>query len=1100
MGKVMRKEFEVEKLNNPEFFMENRLTAHSDHVWYKNWEEARSRYGVMADSVERDIPDVLGKGSSFRLFLDGNWKFHYAGNYAQTVKGFETTDYDCRNWADIRVPAHIQMEGYDRPQYANTQYPWDGREDIWTDEMPREFNPVASYVKYFTLPEPFVGEKIFISFQGVESGLVVWLNGQYVGFSEDSFTPSDFDLTPYVKEGENKLAVQVFKWTIGSWCEDQDFYRFSGIFRSVYLYTVPKVHVWDMKVRPLVAEDLKTAELKLELAVDAAEQSAAAEGKTKESKDLAAESLTEQASEKDVLGSVRFRLVELGCLDGAKSRYSGGKGTLVFEKEEMLGKNSGFSYPVNQPKLWSAEQPCLYELQIEVRDKEGEVTEVISQRIGFRRFEMKDGIMCLNGKRIVFKGVNRHEFSSLTGRVVSMEETLQDIVTMKQNNINAIRTSHYPNNVGIYELCDRYGIYMIAENNLESHGTWDAAVYRKSASIDAVVPGDNEKWMARMLERVNSCYQRDKNHPAILIWSCGNEAYGGKVIFEMSEKFRELDPDRLVHYEGVFNDRRYNGSSDMESQMYPPVARIKANLKEQGEKPFICCEYTHAMGNSCGAMHKYTDLTDTEPRYQGGFIWDYIDQSILKRDRYGKEFQAYGGDFSERPTDYNFSGNGICYAGERAPSPKMQEVKFNYQNISVKFAEDTFTVVNKNLFVDTGIYDCYLILQRNGLVVEKRKTEISVSALSQKTFRLEDFEGFGAEILGDAGYHSGVEYALTVSFCLKEDMLWAKAGHEVAFGQKVYPVKNPAEGENAAGNTGAVSIEKKTIRVIHGKYNLGVRGETFEVLFSYNSSGLVSYRYLGQEMIEKIPMPNFWRAPVDNDCGSKMQGRMAQWKIASLYVGMCSGERPDYEPPVVKETEDRVSITYTYCMPTTPQSRCKVTYTVTGDGAVETKLFYDPVKELSDMPEFGMLFKLNADYDRLEWYGLGPEETYADRKEGAKLGIYRNRVADNMAKYLVPQECGNKLGVRYAKVMDERGRGLLFEGKDLSFSALPYTPHELENAMHAYELPQVHYTVVRVAKAQLGVGGDDSWGSLVHPEYHIDVTKPLELTFKFRGI
>lgn len=1074
-GETTMKDFEVEKLNNPELFMENRIMAHSDHVWYRDWEEARSRYGVTTDHAIADIPDVLGRNSSFRLFLDGAWKFHYAKNYEQTIKGFEKSDYDCRNWADIRVPAHIQMEGYDSPQYANTQYPWDGREDIWTDEMPREFNPVASYVKYFTLPERFMGEKLFISFQGAESGLVVWLNGQYVGFSEDSFTPSEFDLTPYVKAGENKLAVQVFKWTIGSWCEDQDFYRFSGIFRSVYLYTIPKVHIWDMKVRPLVAEDLRTAELKLDLAVCAAE--------------------TACMAEEGAPGKIRLRLVELGCMDGAESRYSREMGTLVLEKEELLKTDSSFSYPVEQPKLWSAERPCLYELQIEVMDREGEVTEVVSQRIGFRRFELKDGIMCLNGKRIVFKGVNRHEFSALTGRVVSMEETLQDIVTMKQNNINAIRTSHYPNNVGIYELCDRYGIYMIAENNLESHGTWDAAVFRKSASIDSVVPGDNEKWTARMLDRVNSCYQRDKNHPAILIWSCGNEAYGGKVIFEMSEKFRELDPDRLVHYEGVFNDRRYNGSSDMESQMYPPVERIKKNLEEQKEKPFICCEYTHAMGNSCGAMHKYTDLTDTEPRYQGGFIWDYIDQAIRKKDRYGKEFLAYGGDFAERPTDYNFSGNGICYADGRAPSPKMQEVKFNYQNISVKFAEDTFTVVNKNLFVDTGIYDCYLILQRNGVVVQKKKTEISVSALSEETFRLENFDGFGAEILGDAGYQSGAEYALTVSFCLKEDMLWAKAGHEVAFGQKVYPMQTSAAGEKTAEHAG-----KKPMRVIHGKYNLGVKGEAFEVLFSYNSSGLVSYRYQGQEMIEKIPMPNFWRAPVDNDCGSKMQGRMAQWKIASLYIGMCSGSMFDYEPPVVEETEDRVSITYTYCMPTTPQSRCKVTYTVTGDGAVETKLFYDPVKELSDMPEFGMLFKLNADYDRLEWYGLGPEETYADRKKGAKLGIYQNRVADNMAKYLVPQECGNKLGVRYAKVTDVRGRGLLFEGEDLSFSALPYTPHELENAMHTYELPQVHYTVVRVAKAQMGVGGDDSWGAPVHPEYHIDITEPLEFTFRFRGI
>lgn len=1064
--------FDVSKLENPKLYMENRVRAHSDHVCYRNWEEAQDRY--------TELPDVLGNNSSFHLFLDGTWKFHYARNFEQTVQGFEKESYDCRSWDDICVPGHIQLQGYDNPQYVNTQYPWDGREEIWTEEMPHEFNPVASYVKYFVVPEHFEGERVFISFQGAESGLVVWLNGQYVGFAEDSFTPSDFELTPYLKKGENKLAVQVFKWTIGSWCEDQDFFRFSGLFRSVFLYMVPQVHIWDLKVRPLVAEDLKTAELKLDVSTVCDETSAAKAGR------------------------IRLRLLDIGRMDGAGSALVNTVGDsekkVVFEKEEAVAAQCDFVYPVETPKLWSAEEPYLYELQIEVYDEMGNLQEVASQRIGFRRFEMKDGIMCLNGKRIVFKGVNRHEFSCEAGRAVGIREALTDILTMKQNNINAIRTSHYPNGIGLYELCDRYGLYMIAENNMESHGTWDKSAFSNGGTLETVLPGDNDNWTERMLDRVNSCYQRDKNHPAILIWSCGNESYGGKVIFEMSEKFRALDPDRLVHYEGVYNDRRYNGSSDMESQMYPPVERIKKNLKEQKDRPFICCEYTHAMGNSCGAMHKYTDLTDTEPRYQGGFIWDYIDQSLIKKDRYGKEFQAYGGDFLERPTDYNFSGNGICYAKDRAPSPKMQEVKFNYQNISVKFSKEgeSFTVVNKNLFTDTAVYDCVLLWHKDGRLVCEKKVEISVAPLAEKTFSLTHFENDGHEVklpkeildaaqgLGEAG----AEYALTVSFRLKADTLWAKAGHEVAFGQYVYPVTVRTE----------AMAEKKPIRVIHGKCNLGVKGEGFEVLFSYLSCGLVSYRYQGREMIEKIPMPNFWRAPIDNDNGSRMQGRMAQWKIASLYAGMSSKGMFDYVDPVVEETDEFVRITYRYCLPTTPQSSCSVTYKVTGDGSVETTLHYNPVKELGDMPEFGMMFKLNADYDHLEWYGLGPEETYADRKHGAKLGIYQNRVADNMAQYLVPQECGNKLGVRYAKLTDERGRGMIFEGADLSFSALPYTPHEIESAMHAYELPQVHYTVVRVAKAQMGIAGDDSWGALVHPEYHIDVTEPLEFSFRFRGI
>lgn len=1026
--------FEIKKIHDPKFFKENCMAAHSDHVAYADEKEAEERK------------------SSFRLPLDGVWKFHYARNYAQTVSGFEAETFDCKCWEDIRVPAHIQMEGYDIPQYVNIQYPWDGREDVWRDAVPSEFNPVASYVKYFTLPEGFRKNGLYISFQGVESGFALWLNGHYVGYSEDSFTPSDFDLTPYVKEGENKLAVQVFKWTSSSWCEDQDFYRFSGIFRSVYLYTMPKVHVYDLKVQPVVDEAVLNADLLVTMQMRG-------EGKAR---------LT-------LTGSRNYSVLE------EKEEQ------IIFSEELPVSEGEvHFEKEVKKPDLWSAEIPNLYTLTIECFDQNGERSELVSQRIGFRRFEMKDGIMTLNGKRIVFKGVNRHEFSSKTGRAVTREEVLKDIVTMKQNNINAIRTCHYPDASIIYDLCDEYGLYMIAENNLESHGSWDAAMHG-SVPKDTIVPGDNMDWEPMMLDRVNSCYQRDKNHPAVLIWSVGNESYGGKVIFDMSEKFRALDPYRLVHYEGIFNDRRYEATSDMESQMYTSVENVKKFLAEHKEKPFIMCEYTHAMGNSCGAMHKYTDLTDTEPRYQGGFIWDYIDQSILKKDRYGKDFQAYGGDFLERPTDYNFSGNGICYGGDRDPSPKMQEVKFNYQNISILFEkEGKFTVVNKNLFANTDRFRCVAVLQKNGVVVKKQEIETTVPPLSTKDYEI-PFAILRADDK-DQKKDPDAEYTLTVSFRLKEDMSWADAGHEVAFGQKIYK-KIPA-----------FHASEKPIRVVHGKVNIGVKGEDFDCLFSMLSGGLVSYRYAGKEMIEKIPMPNFWRAPVDNDNGSMAPARYAQWKIASMYISHRNGGMFDNVPTKVEEKDNTVTVTYTYFMPTTPAGKCQVSYTVFGDGTIETKLMYDPVEGLPDMPEFGMMFQFNADYDNLTWYGMGSEETYADRRHGAKLGIYSNKVADNMAKYLVPQECGNKVGVRYARIADAKGRGMMFEGDELSFSALPYTPHELENAAHVYELPQVHHTIVRVALAQMGVGGDDSWGSLVHPEYHIDVTKPLEFTFRFKGI
>lgn len=1024
--------FDSNIIKNPEIFEQNRLAAHSDHVCYKN-----------------ELEKIKGK-SSLRYDMNGLWKFAYAKNQSLAPCGFEAADYDCKGWDEIRVPAHIQMEGYDVPIYTNTTYPWEADEFIRPGEVPEIFNPVASYVKYFTIPENMKNKRVCISFQGVESGFALWLNGHYVGYSEDTFDPSDFELTDYIVEGENKLAVRVWKWTSSSWCEDQDFYRFSGIFRDVFLYVVPCAHVEDLSVVPTLNDTFDEGTLSVSIKADG-----------------------------DGIASVK--LYELGDLSVEK--YDRAK--LLLEEFDIELRDKEIcegSCNVKNPLLWSAEKPNLYEVKIIVKDMHGNETEFISQLAGFRRFEMVDGLMKLNGKRIVFKGVNRHEFSSVTGRVPNRDEVIKDIVTMKKNNINAIRTSHYPDDSMLYELCDIYGIYMIAENNLESHGTWEA--YNKGyVDLDFVVPKDKPQWREMMLDRANSCYQRDKNHPAILIWSCGNESFGGKTIYEMSQLFRQLDKHRLVHYEGVFNDRSYNDTSDMESQMYTSVAGIEKFLADNPEKPFICCEYTHAMGNSCGAMHKYTELSDREPRYQGGFIWDYIDQSIYKKDRYGKWFLTYGGDFGDRPTDGDFSGNGICYGGEREASPKMQEVKFNYQNISVGFDSDyIFTVTNKNLFVNTSVFDAFAILLADGNEVYRTRLQISVPPMEQASYEV-------PVTLKNSMIDVEKEYCIVVSFVLKENTIWEKAGYEIAFGQHM--IKKPVSEYSC----------DKSVELVVGNGNILVRGENFKALFSRMNLGMVSYVYGGVEMLPNtIPLPNFWRTPTNNDSGNMMPQRYAQWKIASMYVTTRQDQRFADTSPRVEKNDNNIAITYTYFMPTTPQSSCEVTYRVFGDGTIETTLSYDPVKELGDMPEFGMMFKLDADYDTVKWYGLGPQETYEDRQHGGKYGVYENKMADNIAEYLVPQESGNKCRVRYAKVMDKKGRGMLFFGDELSFSALPYTPHELENAAHHFELPPVHYTVVRVAKKQMGVGGDDSWGSHTHPEYLLDASEKMEFTFCFRGI
>lgn len=1011
-------QFTWERVADPGFFAENRLPACSDHIWY--------------ESVT-----ALGKGeSALRQCLDGVWQFHYAENFTQVPEAFAAAAGDCRGWESIRVPGHIQMQGHGVPQYANIQYPWDGHENVWPGEIPQRFNPVGCYVKYFTVPEGWAGRPVHIRFDGAESGLAVFCNGSYVGYATDSFTPHTFDLTPYLQKGENKLSAAVIRWTSASWCEDQDFFRFSGLFRSVWLLAVPAAHIADVKLETPLAEDYSAGTLAVQLKTQG-------EGRV------------------------------------CAALYAPG-GACVGRAEEALAAQGvlRFEIPVKAPLLWSAEVPNLYRLRLTVFDAAGRETEAVEQKTGFRRFVIRDGILELNGRRIVFRGVNRHEFSAKTGRAVAREETLRDVLTMKRNNINAIRTCHYPDDSYLYELCDEYGLYLLDECNLETHGTWDPLARGETDMAGLPLPHNKPEWQPMLLDRVESIYQRDKNHASVLIWSCGNESYGGKVIFEMSQRFRALDGSRPVHYEGICHDRSYNATSDIESRMYPPVEEIKAWLAKDRSKPFLCCEYAHAMGNSNGALYKYTDLTDTAPSYQGGFIWDYIDQAITKKDRYGREFQAYGGDFDDRPCDYSFSGNGIVYSRDRDASPKMQEVKYCYQAVTAEVKRASVLVKNKNLFVSTGIYDCTAALYREGVEVLRAPLAADVPPLSQKEyplpFTVPETEG---------------EYSVIVSFALAQDTLWAKKGYEVAFGQGVF------------GRFAPPALPAKAPEAVRGTLNWGAYGAGFNVIFSKHFRGLVSYRWAGRELLKSIPLPNFWRAPTENDAGNAMACRYGQWKLASMYVSPHEGSEFSAVLPRYEVQPDAVCVTYTYTLATNPRAECTLRWRALGDGTLEGTLHYDPVPGLSEMPEFGVMFQMDADFDRLQWYGLGEAETYADRKKGAKLGIFETTAQASMAKYLVPQECGNRADTRWARVTDENGRGLaLWAPKPFNVSLLPYTPHELENAKHPFELPEVHYSVVRLSLAQMGVGGDDTWGARTHPEFLLPADQPLEFTFFLKGL
>ncbi|MDG4657279.1 glycoside hydrolase family 2 TIM barrel-domain containing protein [Ectobacillus antri] len=998
----------IEWLSDLDVFAVNRVPAHSDHVYFETMEEAK-----------RNAPMKL------RYSLNGSWKFHYAVNPDSRPATFFEPNFNCANWDDITVPGHIQLQGYGTPQYVNTMYPWDGISEVRPPEIPMDRNAVGSYVKTFMLPANMEHKPVYISFQGVESAFYVWLNGQFVGYSEDSFTPAEFDLSSFIIEGENKLAVEVYQRSTGSWLEDQDFWRFSGIFRDVYLYTVPEIHVADLDVRATLDDTYTKGTL-----------------------------------------SAALKLVGSSVPSKITAELLDAQGNVVATQE---AESAAFTIELDQPELWSAESPYLYKLLIAVYNEAGQLVEAIPHRVGFRRFEIKNKMMHLNGKRIVFKGVNRHEFNCYTGRTITKEDMLWDIQTMKQNNINAVRTSHYPNQTEWYELCDEYGLYVIDEMNLETHGSWQKmGVVEPSWNI----PGNKPEWQDIVMDRAISMYERDKNHPSILIWSCGNESYGGEVILNVSRYFKSVDPDRLVHYEGVFYTPEYRETSDMETRMYAKPADIEKYLTENPDKPYISCEYMHAMGNSLGGMYKYTDLEQKYPMYQGGFIWDFIDQALAKKDRYGKEFLAYGGDFDDRPTDYWFCGNGLVYA-DRTITPKMQEVKYLYQTIKLYPDASGVLIQNENLFTDTSNYAFFYVVLLEGQEVYRVQLEVNVKPQSEKRIAVH----IPKEYLTASG-----EYCIQVICQLKEKQLWSEAGHEMAFGQYIFSVQG--EQPNIQGE----------VRVVQGDVNIGVHGRDFSAIFSKQVGSLVSLKYDGKEMIAIPPAPLFWRATTDNDKGFGQAYQSGIWYAASLARKCVHVE--------VTEENEMATVAFTYKLSISEAAEVKVQYTVAGDGSIHVKSSYRGAPNLPQMPTFALSFKTIADYDQLEWYALGPCENYSDRSKGAKLGIFTNTVADNVAHYIKPQESGNRTGVRRLCIRNKQGQGIkiIATSEPLECNASPYTALELENAYHMYELPNRHYSVITVAGKQMGVGGDDSWGAPVHDEYLIPADQDLEFEFKIERV
>ena len=678
--------------NNPEIFQLNRLDAHATLMPYKTIDEALRGNRSASD---------------FYQSLNGVWKFAFAENPAKRMKHFYDLEFDTSTWDEIKVPGHWQIQGYDAPHYTNIRYPWEGKEEIKPPVAPTKFNPVGQYIRTFSIPNDWKGKPVYISFQGVESAFYLWVNGELVGYSEDSFSPAEFDLTPYLVDGENMLAVEVYKWCDGSWLEDQDFWRFSGIFRDVYLYSTPAIHIHDFFVVPELDENYQHAELKMETSI-----------LNYFDNDFEKIQLTamlfDEANKKIVEESVTF------LVNVAKTKIT-------------------FSSFVHNPQKWSAEQPHLYTFVLSLTDEAGNMMETISCKVGFRKFEIKDGLMKINGKRIVFKGVNRHEFTAEKGRAIGYEDMVQDIKLMKKHNINAVRTSHYPNYPLWYDLCDQYGLYVIDETNLETHGTWKYFQQEEGETI----PGSKPEWRANVLDRCNSMMQRDKNHPSVVIWSLGNESFGGENFIYMHDYLKENDPSRIVQYEGVYHYRKSEAASDIESTMYLTPEKVEEYARiaqvTGKAKPFILCEYSHAMGNSCGNLYQYTNLFDKYPILQGGFIWDWKDQSLKAKTKDGIEYLAYGGDFGDYPNDGNFCGNGLLF-GDGSLSPKIFEVKKCYQNVDfveVNLLEGVIAVQNKNLFTNVKDYLFKWEVARNGERVDTGVIEVELAPGAAKKVKLD---------------------------------------------------------------------------------------------------------------------------------------------------------------------------------------------------------------------------------------------------------------------------------------------------------------------------------------------------------------------------
>lgn len=962
--------------------------------------------------------------SSLVQFLNGTWKFAYFKNPSLIPSDIHSTKKNNSKWDDIQVPSNWQLQGdgkYDPPVFTNIKYPFEPNPPY----VPKEYNPVGVYKKSFIVPADWDEQQVFIHFGGVQSAMYLWVNGRKVGYHEDGMLPAEFNITNYIKKGNNELTVQVFNWSDGSYLEDQDFWRLSGIYRDVYIFTTPNVRIRDFSVLPELDEDYKDAELHVAVAI---------------------ENVREKKNEPYFV-----RVTLRDAMDNPIMTLKSENFTVQKSVERTISLKGN----VTNPLKWTAETPNLYKVGIELVAANGKAVQAFVVHTGFRKIEIKDGLFLVNGQAIKIKGVNRHEFDMHNGRTITSESMIEDILLMKRHNINAVRTSHYPNHPEWYNLCDEYGLYVVDEANVESHGLWANGYY----------VGEKSEWKQAIVERNVNMVLRDKNHPSIVYWSMGNESGWGANFDAAYEEMKKTDPQkRPVHYESQNPTyAKVLSRYDIISQMYLSLKDIVRLFNEDETRPFIICEYAHSMGNSLGNFNKYWDLYYKYPRLQGGFTWDWVDQGLRSKDKNGNEYWNI----------INYSDGANVNDGlvtpDRRVQPELNELKKIHQNFTVNEIDaitGLISVENRNYFVSTDHVMLNWELIEDGVVVHKGSIDdLQILPQSQKLIQL----SYPKNLI-----KKGKEYFLNVYFVLKQATPWADKGYEVA--KEQIRLNLPTH----IHTIGDVLSQTGNLTVSDNKTDLTIKGPDFSVSFNKKQGSLVSYIKKKRAMFTDPLLPNFWRVPTDNDEGGGNNSFASRWREAGLDRYTIENNKFT----VINQQPNEVKISVVNKLIFKTGSILQTTeYTVMSDGSIRVDNNFQVDEQLPPLARVGMTTSLPKDFNNLEWYGRGSFESYEDRKDAAFVGLWKGKVEDQYFDYVMPQENGNKTDTRWVKVMAENS-SICFRGiPSINFNIQNYADTALNNSKISHKLQRGDKTYVHIDHKQMGLGGDDSWSPRVHQEY-----------------